>query len=359
MPGTNVTYILGAGSSCYSQTLVFDMKERMKCLLELLDTTHKNHIYICDSLKGKTEKLHIRYRRIVEEAIKHYTPDTYAKKLSLTERIKDLDILKEYLNLYFLFEQDMDRKFYNEKGSYPRYQTPGFPASKSKEVREQEKENEKNYIWNKIKTPIDYRYDVFLATLLNNKGTKDNPLLLLPSNYNIISWNYDNQWEFAYKEYAKDEKLNEISRRLNINREYDPDKSHIIKVNGYCNCWDEEKDQELTLYNAIDRLLNSKNIKNTIEFAWEGTRLQYIPIKKIMKKTDIIVIIGYSFPNFNRDVDKTIFWEYTVSETKEIIIQVPDKYEYEKIKQRIRTIKTIPDEVFKHIPDKDQFYIPL
>ena len=54
-----------------------------------------------------------------------------------------------------------------------------------------------------------------------------------------------------------------------------------------------------------------------------------------MKKTDIIVIIGYSFPNFNRDVDKTIFWEYTVSETKEIIIQVPDKYEYEKTKQRI------------------------
>ncbi len=221
----NVTYILGAGASCYSQPLVSDMKERMLNLLHMLNG--ENQSSDITNFKKKTDHLFKRYKIIVDEMCKHYTPDTYAKKLSLTEQISELNLLKEFLNLYFLFEQDLDKCFYTDsdiKKKYPQ-----------------------NEIWQKIHTPIDYRYDVFLATLLVNKGTKENPLLLLPQNYNIISWNYDNQWEFAYKEYAKDVNLNEINKRFNINLEYDPDKSHIIKVNGYCNCWDDENDHKLTL----------------------------------------------------------------------------------------------------------------
>ena len=110
MVGQNVTYILGAGASCKSQPLVSNMKERMKCLLSLLDSRtriHENNI--CSTFKNKTEKLYNRYKPIVDEAIKHYTPDNYAKKLSLTKKTADLDTFKEFLNLYFLFEQDFEQ----------------------------------------------------------------------------------------------------------------------------------------------------------------------------------------------------------------------------------------------------------
>ncbi len=357
MSGTNVTYILGAGASCYSQPLVSDMKERMKCLIALLNPNSRFHKLNIDNVfKGKSGDLYLKYYPIVEKANKHFTPDTFAKKLSLTEQIDDLIILKEFLNLYFLFEQDY---LYNAYKQFPEFK-PVYSSELTLEEREKVIKKQKDiFFWDKIKTPIDYRYDVFLATLLENKGNTEIPKLLLPENYNIISWNYDNQWEFAYKEYATDLKLNEISRRLNINYGYDGRKSHILKVNGYCNCWDDENDQELTLYTAIEKLLRGENIKNTIEFAWEGSKPQYDVIHKIIEKTEIIVIIGYSFPNFNRDVDKTIFSNCKVGTTHEIIIQVPEKYEYEKIKQRIQTIKNITDSAFKHIPDADQFYIPL
>ena len=373
MSGTNVTYILGAGASCYSQPLVSNMKERMESLIALLNTNSDIHKkYICDTFKDKTEDLYKKYNLIVEEANKHYTPDTYAKKLSLTDQIDKLDLLKEFLNLYFLFEQDDIYDFYKDK-NLPKNRLKEFldrplsfhGGSSQKDVeiykltKKRAEAQKDNFVWDKIKIPIDYRYDVFLATLLVNKGTKENQKLLLPENYNIISWNYDNQWEFAYKEYAKDIGLKGISKRLYINNKYDPNKSHILKVNGDCNCWDEEKNEELTFYNAVEKLISGKNVNNTIEFAWEGSKPQYAAIHKIMEKSDIIVIIGYSFPNFNRDVDKTIFFQYNPKTTKEIIIQVPDKYEFKKIKQRLQTIKPIDDIVFRHIPDKDQFYIPL
>jgi hypothetical protein len=356
MHGKNVTYLLGAGASCNSQPLVSDMKKRMQILLNLLNPS----CALNKEFKTKygdnldTNVLFKRYYPIVIDANKHYTPDTYAKKLSLTNKLSELELFKEFLILYFIFEQENDLMPFGKSleseemvSKLPKDQY--FVDITGKKI----KKNKKEKLWDKISTPLDYRYDVFFATLL------DPTTLLLPSNNNIISWNYDNQWELAYKEYAKDLNINEISKRLNINVLYDPNKSNIIKVNGYCNCWDEEEKKELTFYSAIDKLVNGNSIKNTIEFAWEGTRPQYDAIYKIMENSDIVVIIGYSFPNFNREVDKTIFYKYHPKPNKEIIVQVPDIYEYEKIKQRIQTIKPISDSVFKHIPDKDQFYIPL
>ena len=348
----NVTYILGAGASCKSQPLVSDMKVRMECLLLLLDTNSKIHInHICKTFKNKTKSLYVKYNPIVKEAIKHYTPDTYVKKLSLTGKTADLDTFKEFLNLYFLFEQDNQQITYEK---FPIYKPIWFIGPLS----EEEKEKKSNFIWDKIKSPIDNRYDVFFATLLKKTGNMDNPQLLLPSNYNIISWNYDNQLEHAYKEYSSGLNFIDIRKKLNINSEYDANKSHIIKINGDCTCWDIKDNKELTLFTAIEKLVEGDSINTTIDFAWEDGKTVDDAVHKIIEATDKIVIIGYSFPNFNRDVDKIIFSEYNPA-INQIIIQVPLKDEYEKIKERIKTIKNISDSVFIHISDADQFYIPL
>jgi len=366
MSGTNVTYILGAGASCYSQPLVSNMKERMLSLLELLDPDSRLHQkYIAHELKGKTHLIYTKYKKILFEAVKHYTPDTYAKKLHLTSEKDKLVVLKEFLNLYFLFEQDFIKDAYNvfpedpynigpqvysldSNKTYNNYSTPLIDKEKGKEI------------WKDINNPIDYRYDVFYATLL--QAFADDKLSL-PSNVNILSWNYDNQLELAFKEYENLE-LEGIELQLNINpNDYDQDKSHIIKLNGSCNRIYRDVDNkvhELTFLKAIGLLLENKSIQNKIYFAWEniGIERKWSAINQIQVNTNKLVIIGYSFPNFNRDADIGIL--HYMNNRCEIIIQVPKEDEYTRIKERVlQRGPGIKAEQITYFGDKDQFYIPL
>lgn len=364
----NITYILGAGASCYSQPLVFNMKDRMLALLELLNPNSRLHQeYISHTLKGQTQSLYNKYENILKEAVKHYTPDTYAKKLHLTNEKNKLALLKEFLNIYFLFEQDFIKDAYNVFPEDP-YNIGPQPVDLYSDQN-----NNINYdaplidedkvkgIWKDISNPIDYRYDVFYATLLEAFG--DNKLTL-PSNVNILSWNYDNQFEFAFKEYENLD-LNSIESLLNINpNNYDAQRSHIIKLNGSCNRIfydDDSNEYELTFLKALEILLENKIIQNNIYFAWEsiGVDRKWSINNHILHKTEKLIIIGYSFPNFNRDID-VILLTGIINRNCEVIIQVPSDSEYNKIKERVlQRNPSLNQEKFKHISDSDQFYIPM
>lgn len=182
------TYILGAGASCYSQPLVYNMKERMLSLLELLNPESRLHKkYITNRLKGQTQLLYNKYENILKEAVKHYTPDTYAKKLHLTSEKTKLALLKEFLNLYFLFEQDFIKDAYNIFPEDPYKNGPKVYSLNSNQTYEKYSaslidEDKAKQIWTDIGNPIDYRYDVFYATLL--EAFADDKLAL-PSNVNI------------------------------------------------------------------------------------------------------------------------------------------------------------------------------
>jgi len=362
----NTTYILGAGASCYSQPLVYNMKERMLSLLELLNPDSRLHQkYISNTLKGQTQSLYNKYENILKEAVKHYTPDTYAKKLHLTSEKTKLTILKEFLNLYFLFEQDYLKDAYNVFPEDPYKIGPQVYSLDSNQTYNKYSptlidEDKVKQIWKDISNPIDYRYDVFYATLL--EAFADDKLAL-PPNVNILSWNYDNQLELAFNEYENLE-LEGIDLQLNINpNDYDLNKSHIIKLNGSCNRIYIDKDkkvQELTFLKAIELLLENKTIHNNIYFAWEtiGIDRKWSAINQIMLLTRKLVIIGYSFPNFNSDTDVSIF--QNVSPNCEIIIQVPTIDEYTRIKERVLKRGPFIDAgQIKHIIDRDQFYIPF
>ena len=110
--GSNITYLLGAGASCKAMPLVSDMKERMVSLYHMLDSSNQSSdVWI---FKNKTDRLFERYKPIVNEMANHYTPDTYAKKLFLKGDNDKLLILKEFLNLYFHYEQDILKDVYLE-----------------------------------------------------------------------------------------------------------------------------------------------------------------------------------------------------------------------------------------------------
>lgn len=337
----HVTYILGAGASCYSQPLVSDMKERMNTLLHMLDGQNQSSDIL--KFKGKTDELYKKYSIVMNEILKHITPDTYAKKLFLTGEIDKLKLLKEFLNLYFLFEQDQVYDAYVEK---PKEKYP------------------KSELWQKIFTPIDHRYDHFFATLLQKDfNFGGNAKLVLPQNINIISWNYDNQIELAYQYYAGNQTYSEIYETLSIDKQYTEDASNIVKLNGYCKIYNMDTNKKITFTDQIESLIDGNyNIPNNINFAWEPTDKHLNIIKSIIAKTEILIIIGYSFPNFNRTTDNEIFNKCNITLTalsNTVLIQVPEKDEFIKIKEKMQTIGYFDDRVFKHISDADQFYIPL
>lgn len=389
-----ITYILGAGASCKSQPLVSNMKIRMESLMDLLNPESEIHQKLINpKFKNRTSALYRKYTNIVQETLQHYTPDTYAKKLFLTKETEKLETLKEFLNLYFLFEQDISQEVYDTFASISEILTvdnvtkdySDLVKNSTHVLELDDKIQAKFNAFDEIKIPKDYRYDVFFATLL----VENNGILELPTNINVISWNYDNQFELAYKEYCPKLSYKEILNYLKIYPcpdyvgENKIDK--IIRLNGFANNYikrriliehnNETKEAALNFDNVIDTEINFYTLlkmlvdndlddyPNNINFAWEQNPMQKNAINQsynLIINTDILVIIGYSFPNFNREVDKKIFSSINGMKDIKIIIQVPEIEEFEKIKQRILIInENIDKNDISQNSDRDQFYIPL
>ena len=261
-----------------------------------------------------------------DSSANHSTIDTFAKKLFLTYKQPDYQRLKNCLLVFLLYEQ-------------------------------------------LIKKP-DQRYDTFLASILHNNVTD------FPNNISIISWNYDYQLELAYQEYLPHESLETISNHYlhsfdkNTDGKYEEpyhkrNRFQVLKLNGSSFVSDVlltsvKKGQEVLFLIELYPKLTPKN--NLISFAWE--RMMPTFEKRLSDSfldTDILVVIGYSFPFFNREIDRKIF--SGMPKLKKIYIQDP-------YADNVRTgiIATISDEqrfankIEDHIVpirvDSNQFFLP-
>ncbi len=362
-----ITYLIGAGASYYSMPLVSSMAPRMDVMMEVLNPSSNITI---SGVRAESKILYSRYLPIITEIKKHYTPDTYAKKLWLNDDQSNLATLKQLLNLYFLFEQSaFTFEEVNKENT----------LSRNSEVLP----NNTNTLTKMLKdigSKIDFRYDVFLATLLDKDHSGN---LLLPKNINIISWNYDNQWELAYNNLANKSTLPETVDKLNIfpelvdkNKSFDIlNSSNILKLNGQCNNLKEvisikKTNSIITEYKSIELLNFKKKITdlengvatNMINFAWENHTNQKKAISLATQAiifSNTLVIIGYSFPNFNRSIDAKILEPISGNQKLDnIYIQVPTNETYLQIRSRLLNIIKCAPEIITHIPDKDQFYIP-
>lgn len=167
----------------------------------------------------------------------------------------------------------------------------------------------------------------------------------MPSYVNIISWNYDIQMLIAYSNYSNLKSLKFIANELNVFPFFQ--KSNISKPNfsiTYLNgiagiianenqfdfLFDEivRKDYEIDelqskIVKTFVDLIDKKLFDKTFSYSWELPINQNKAIKNakaILNNTDILVIIGYSFPVFNKAVDDFLFKKDTLSE---VIIQDP------------------------------------
>ncbi|NHZ86755.1 MAG: hypothetical protein GWP19_12915 [Planctomycetia bacterium] len=198
-----------------------------------------------------------------------------------------------------------------------------------------------------------------------------------PKNITILSWNYDVQFEFAYSEYIDEQNLSILQDRLRVQYKYiqyeDNDNFGIYKLNGvsglrkrtdYSEFWFLDNIKYEIGRDSIEKIIGnlfhvtqSDMYNSALSFAWEndGSRTSIVSriIDKI-KDSIALVVIGYSFPFFNRDIDRKIL--HGMENIKRIYLQDPNP---QILKERFQAIRSdITDDKIICLEKCEQFYLP-
>jgi hypothetical protein len=274
-----ITYLLGAGASANALPLIkgsptnkkLGMPGELKRFAEQYKSTSfsSSHPDIANNLDSISDK-----------CIEFGTPDLYAKFLLETSDMDKYALLKKFMANYFHHEQTL------------------APTSSGQ-------------------GRFDYRALTFLTTIAQNEK--------IPPNVNVLSWNYDRQIEIAANKLRPVN--SQVFKRIkgftcwpNYQESYDFDERHQYNVNDifllHLNGIAGFNYSKRTFSEETNSVFNFDDAGDTmLSFAWEDDtndhkrvflkeRIEYT--KKIAEGTQILVVVGYSFPFFNRKLDDVI-----------------------------------------------------
>lgn len=332
-----ITYLLGAGASFESVPI---WKEQGLTMRELGNRL-KSKSESLSSLKAIFENMH----QYGIKAMEFGTIDIYARKLFLNNRLEELNDLKLALSLYL----DIWENFEEIRESI-----------KNELIKSKNIDENRNY------DAVDKRYYSLLSVILK----KSNQLgVQLDENVNFITWNYDLQLESAYESFLmeKTKSLRELDQNIKFLNDGDLSKNRIIHLNGMRGCFETngkfqdiidreflKKDFNKYLY-ELDKIYNTRNSKdnmqNSINYSWEGKDDRINVALELLKKTDILVIIGYSFPSFNKLIDAQLINAF--NEKGKLLF-------YQDLNPKLETFNftKLNKSKFKESKNCNQFHIP-
>jgi predicted GIY-YIG superfamily endonuclease len=170
----------------------------------------------------------------------------------------------------------------------------------------------------------DPRYENLIRTIGEITDNPDKELMVeIPNNFNFVTWNYDVLFETTI---VKDKKQGGIDNYRIVDCFQGKEKNNdvyggakILKLNG--TAFDNSTNEDIFLkdnngnnhddyfFGTLDKLFKSHTKSNPINFAWENQNDAKLKekLKELAEKTDIVVIIGYSFPTVNRLIDQAFF----------------------------------------------------
>jgi hypothetical protein len=315
--GEALLYYLGAGASKEVLPLASEFPERLTSFAsELKEAEPEHHLgdppaSEDDPWGEPSNALFDAAKWLADEASRHASVDTFAKKLFFRNDEQALRRLKATLSAYLLIEQSR------------------HPAGK--------------------------RYDAFLATLLERDTERDYPRL--PENIRIVTWNYDTQLEKSFYGFCEDQRF--VQERITAN-------PSIYRVNGCCAFGMENR----LVWGVTDTPAWETGIKlfwsylrdppanEHLRFAWEeatGTGALRTGLR--LHEVTSIVVIGYSFPYFNREIDHLIFSELAEADLKRVYLQYP-KGSHASIEERLGTLLPKDNAKIIRVTGTEMFYIP-
>jgi hypothetical protein len=322
----NITYYIGAGASFNAFPI---QKHLCKCMIEMgekiMNTGKSNSL---SYVEGKANPLAANPGNEIHaiafdliyfgyRGLEFGTIDTYARKLSLIRDQQGLKSIKSAINMFFTIWQNLTESMLSQFEFYAKQRDSGELTS------------------------IDKRYYSLLSTIIE---WKDDSKICLDDNINFISWNYDLQIELAFSRFSNTS-LSCLNKNLGFLQSNKVEiKPKIIHLNGYSGYLNDDTVEsiliELGSINSISRIHqlitqyfhSYKKYTNlmspNINFAWEpidDTKAfnKIDAAKEIIKNTTELIIVGYSFPAFNRTIDKEILNELD-NKTHEIRIHYQD-----------------------------------
>jgi hypothetical protein len=307
--GKNYLYWLGAGASANALPLVASFENVLREFKDKLA-----FITINKSVPGQKQvrdEFIFKIDWMLENLAVHASVDTFAKKLYFKRDTQNLKVLKAILSCFFVAEQSTKR--------------------------------------------VDYRYDSFFASILKFDGLSS---VQIPDDIKFLLWNYDLQIEKAYFGYVDDE--NKVIKDLTFSKS-------LYHLNGYCGTtkpgligkeFKEAFQIKPEISNLILELYSDycQGAISDINFAWEMNENYFNnSINPVTESIREVIIIGYSFPFFNREVDKQIFQR--LKDVEKIYVQSPQE-SMTGIKERILAISPNLPKIIP-IEDTSQFYIPF
>jgi hypothetical protein len=323
-----ITFYFGAGASHGALPLVKEMPESLKLLRSDLQNKYELTLpgasrTLGNSFQQRLYPLFDDLGWLSDAALRHASIDTFAKKLYVTDSSADLLKLKAVLTCFFLIKQ-----------------ATGEP---------------------------DKRYDSFFASITSRNASGP----VLPENMRILSWNYDLQFEIAFMGYCPE---SQIAHRLQSDpqpSEFHPERFSIVRLNGIAGLHRNEDNTMGRLFGLIPKREEYNNIIGNylnyatnqeqylplLNFSWEEnlfTKRNFPNAMAATIETECLVVVGYSFPFFNRDLDRKLI--NNMHGLRYVFIQADSK-DHIMIEDRFRAINPSLSGIAL-ISDLDQFYLP-
>ncbi len=106
-------------------------------------------------------------------------------------------------------------------------------------------------------------------------------------------------------------------------------------------------------------MAQTANFNKYVKYAWEHDLNSdwFQQISTVMKETEILVVIGYSFPPFNREIDQELFSKLNPNKIKKIVYQDPSANK-QIIKNLFKTPGSFENKIEIETGNLNQFYLP-
>ncbi len=342
----DLTYLLGAGASAYATPMVTQIRTSgvINKFAKSLDNINKS--------RDTHEIGH--WEEIATEISNMISIDTLAKKYWVMGNNRAYKSLKDLTELYLTYEAIFTTHEVIKQRPYIKTSREATleDVNRSTLERKEKIDQTKKYM------PIDERNYLWLLNFVGPKKT-------IPSNVKVLTWNYDNQIPLTLSDIYDVNILSSIKDKSEqSSSEFSLGKNYLLRteyLNGGIFRTENELEEIIKIKNISAKSpgLYSGEIpkhafdyfkskleefkvrsESNIRYAWED--LDLTRISNFMKNTSYLVIVGYSFPQFNRQWDEKILLPFIIDshrnkETKKIVIQNTEA-EYNKTVTIIESI---------------------